>query len=87
MNRHVKLSRVESTFEALEFDYPVSREAAAAACSDVTVQLAEGDENLGELVARIRADRVADAHDLYMELQNVLPIEAVGEPFQSDGDA
>jgi hypothetical protein len=85
MNRHVKLSRVESTFE--EFDYPLSREAAAAACSDVTVRLADGDANLGDLIARIHDDRVTDAHDLYMELQNVLPIEAVGEPFQSDGDA
>jgi hypothetical protein len=85
MTRTVKLSRVESTFE--EFDYPMTREAAAEACADVTVQMADGEANLGELVARIHDDTVVDSHDLYMELQGVLPIEAVGEPFQSEGDA
>lgn len=82
----VKLSRVEAYFESLDV-YPASRAAAAEACADVTLLMADGEANLGELIADIRADTVVDANDLYVELQNALPVGAVGEPMQSEGDA
>ncbi|SEO78748.1 hypothetical protein SAMN04487948_105139 [Halogranum amylolyticum] len=81
----VKLSRVESLFETLQ--YPVSREEAAAEFSDTRVQLADGEANLGELVSDARAESFHNPDELYAELNNTLPIEAVGEPGQSEGDA
>ncbi|WP_277555605.1 hypothetical protein [Halobaculum limi] len=80
----VKLSRVESLFG--ELSYPVSRAEAAEEFADVTVEFADGEGNLGEYVGECRSDRFEDAQDLHTSLQNVLPIEAVGEPGQSEGD-
>jgi hypothetical protein len=85
MSERVKLSRVESTFERL--DYPVTRDDAAAELVDVTVTFADGEANLGELVSEVGSDAFHSPDELFAELQNVLPVEAVGEPGQSDGDA
>lgn len=85
MNETVKLSRVQTCLEDLE--YPVEREPAAAAFSDVTLLLADGERNLGDLVEAVDAERFGSADDLFVGLQNVLPVEAVGEPGQSEGDA
>jgi len=85
MSERVKLSRVESLFEQL--DYPVTRDDAAAEYVDVTVTFADGEANLGELVSEVGSDAFHGPDELFAELQNVVPIEAVGEPGQSDGDA
>lgn len=85
MTERVKLSRVESLFERL--DYPVTRDDAAAEFVDVTVTFADGEANLGELVSEVGSDAFHGPDELFAELQNVLPIEAVGEPGQSEGDA
>ncbi|SDZ77076.1 hypothetical protein SAMN04488065_0182 [Haloplanus vescus] len=85
MSERVKLSRVESEFEKL--DYPVTRDDAASEFIDVTVTFADGEANLGELVSEMGSDAFHGPDELYAELQNVLPVEAVGEPGQSDGDA
>jgi len=85
MSERVKLSRVESLFEQL--DYPVTRDDAAAEFADVTVTFADGEANLGELVSEVGSDAFHGPDELFAELQHVLPIEAVGEPGQSEGDA
>jgi hypothetical protein len=85
MSERVKLSRVESAFERLE--YPVTRDDAAAAFAGVTLAYADGEANLGELVSEMGSDAFHAPDDLHADLQNVLPVEAVGEPGQSDGDA
>jgi len=85
MSERVKLSRVETLFEDL--DYPVTRDDAAAEYVDVTVTFADGEANLGELVSEVGSDAFHGPDELFAELQNVVPIEAVGEPGQSDGDA
>ncbi|MFB6154284.1 MAG: hypothetical protein ABEJ22_00195 [Haloferacaceae archaeon] len=85
MPETVKLSRLPSTLE--ELDYPVTREDAAVAYADVTLTYADGEGNLGEYVSEVGSDNFDSAEDLYDELQNVLPVEAVGEPGQSEGDA
>jgi hypothetical protein len=85
MSERVKLSRVESAFERL--DYPVTRDDAAAEFADVIVTFADGEANLGELVSEVGSDAFHGPDELHAELQNVLPVEAVGEPGQSDGDA
>ena len=81
----VNLGRVRSRFE--ELSYPVTRDDAAAAFADVTVQYADGESNLGVLVSEMGSDSFGDPDELVAELNTVLPVEAVGEPGQSDGDA
>ena len=85
MSERVKLSRVQTLFE--ELDYPVTRDDAAAEFADVTITFADGEGNLGELVSEVGSDAFHGPDELFAELQNVLPVEAVGEPGQSEGDA
>ncbi|AEH38278.1 DUF5789 family protein [Halopiger xanaduensis] len=80
----VKLSRIESVFDDLE--YPVTNEEAAREFDDVTLLLADGERNLGALIADSDAERFESMDDLESELNNVLPREAVGEPYQSEGE-
>jgi uncharacterized protein YceH (UPF0502 family) len=80
----VKLSRIDDAFERLE--YPIDADAAAAELEGITLLLADGERDLGELVGRTDRDRFESVDDLETELHNVLPREAVGEPYQSEGE-
>ncbi|WP_122090541.1 DUF5789 family protein [Halalkalicoccus subterraneus] len=84
MTREVKLSRVDEELEALS--YPTSRDDAANELDEVTLLLADGEANLGELVSETGSDSYRSAEDLKTELHNSLPREAVGEPYQSEGE-
>lgn len=85
MSDEVKLSRVESRFA--ELNYPVTRTDAAERFSETTLLFADGQANLGELVDEMESERFDGVDELTAELNNTLPIEAVGEPGQSEGDA
>lgn len=85
MAREVKLKDIESVFAGLE--YPVDRETVMASCRDVTVVLADGEENLAEIVANSSDEEFESPTDLSTEVRNLLPRHAVGEPYQSEGDA
>ncbi|WP_408959470.1 hypothetical protein [Natrinema sp. 74] len=80
----VKLSRIESVLADLE--YPIATDQAATELEDVTLLLADGERNLGELVEQSDSVRFESADDLESDLHNVLPREAVGEPYQSEGE-
>ncbi|SDQ31416.1 DUF5789 family protein [Natronobacterium texcoconense] len=84
MTREVNLSRVEETLK--ELDYPATNDEAADEFADVTLLLADGERNLGSLVEKSRRDRFDSVDDLKTALHNVLPREAVGEPYQSEGE-
>ena len=84
MSRTVKLSRVEETLD--ELSYPVTRTDAAAEFEDVTLLLANGETNLGKLIDDTDSDVYTSIDDLESELHNVLPRDAVGEPYQSEGE-
>jgi len=81
----IKLNRVKDVLDRVE--YPQSRADAASEFDDVTLILADGEANLGELIAQADRETFRSADDLSTELNNVMPIEAVGEPGQSEGDA
>ena len=85
MAQEVKFSHLRETLEALE--YPVEHSTAADELSEVTLLFADGSANLGDLIESTASDRFESAEDLESELHNELPREAVGEPYQSDGDA
>ncbi|WP_368408788.1 hypothetical protein [Haloarchaeobius amylolyticus] len=84
MAQTVKLSHIEGVLEDLS--YPAMRDDIAFDLSDVTVVLADGEANLGELVSETQSDAFDSAEDLMLELNNVLPVEAVGEPGQAEGE-
>lgn len=84
MTREVKLSRIDSMLTKLS--YPVSREIAAESFEDVTVTFADGEANLGELISETPADEFDSFEELRDEINNTVPREAVGEPYQSEGE-
>ena len=85
MTTQLKLHELESEFSKL--DYPLSRATAVQRYEGVTLLLADGEADLGDLIAETGTSEFESPDDLYTDLQNVLPVEAVGEPGQSDGDA
>lgn len=84
MGRDVKLNELDAVLA--ELDYPVSRESVVDACDDVTLVLADGEENLGTVVAGSGNDAFDSVDDLENEVMNLLPRHAVGEPYQSEGE-
>ena len=84
MARQVKLSHLDRLLE--EFEYPVDRETIVEGTRDVTVELADGAENLGDLVGESSDDTFESVNDLSSEVMNLLPQHAVGEPYQSEGE-
>lgn len=84
MAREVHYNKLTDMLQ--ELGYPVSREEAAEEMSDVTLLLADGQRNLGELVSRTSSDKFVSVDDVFTELQSTLPREAVGEPYQSEGE-
>lgn len=84
MTQTVKLSRVQATLA--ELSYPLAREEAAADLTNVTLLLADGEQNLGEVVAETGSETFESAADLEADVYAHLPVEAVGEPGQSEGE-
>lgn len=85
MGRKVEFSQIEGTLRGLE--YPIARESAAGQLADVRLILADGEANLGELVAAAANDEFESPDDVIAGLHNTMPRAAVGEPYQSDGDS
>lgn len=68
------------------FDYPVDRDEVVDRTRDVTIVLADGEQDMGSLLERSTADRFESENDLETEVFNLLPRNAVGEPYQSEGE-
>lgn len=67
--------------------YPLERSRASDLFADVTLELADGTVSLGETVAQAQEDTFEAPADVVTAVQTHLPRRAVGEPFQSEGDA
>ncbi|WP_435183928.1 hypothetical protein [Halobellus sp. EA9] len=85
MTESIRLNRIGTVFSGLSF--PLSPSQAARECGDVTVWLADGSVTVDEVLRDSHTDRFASSEDLELEFLSLLPRSAVGEPFQSDGDA
>lgn len=85
MTEEIHLSDVRSTLEELTF--PITREEAVEAMSGVTVLYADGQESLAVAIDRIEHERFETVDELETDLLSSAPIEAIGEPGQSEGDA
>ena len=84
MEKEIQLKGTEELFEQLS--YPISRAAVTEEFAAVTVQLADGEVNLGDLLSEGSSETFDSADDLEIALHNALPREAVGEPYQSEGE-
>lgn len=84
MAREVKLNHLDDLVE--EFEYPCTRDEIVDETNDVTLVLADGTENMGELLEGSSAERYESADELSTEVMNLLPRRAVGEPYQSEGE-
>jgi hypothetical protein len=84
MARSVKLNELDGVLEDLT--YPIAREDVVEQCSDVRIELADGSENLAELIAGSTDDAFGSADSLGNEIRSLLPQHAVGEPYQSEGE-
>ena len=84
MARQIKLANLEDVID--EWAYPIDRDAAAEAGSDVTVVLADGQVNLGETIRESSDHAFESIDDLQNEIMSRLPRRAVGEPYQSEGE-
>ncbi|WP_207590541.1 hypothetical protein [Halomontanus rarus] len=80
----VLLTHVDTVLEDLS--YPVDRTDARDELEGTTLLLANGEVDLGELIEKSGSDSFDSMADLESELNNVLPREAVGEPYQSEGE-
>lgn len=85
MGREVELNRIESVLQGL--DYPITRDSAADQMAHVTLILADGEANLGELISAGATEEFESPDDMISALHNTMPRAAVGEPYQSDGDS
>lgn len=82
--RTIELSALDDELSTL--DYPVQRGDAVVAFEDVAVHLADGQVNLGEAIADSSVTVFESEDELAGEVRSNLPREAVGEPFQSEGE-
>ena len=85
MEQEIKLNQLESALATL--DYPIDHAAAVEAGEGVTLLLADGTTELASVVADSNAERFDSADELASEVMSNLPRNAVGEPYQSEGDA
>lgn len=84
MTAHVKLSELEDVVEAME--YPLDRDDVLDAHGDLRILLADGEVTVRDVLADSTTQRFENATDLASELFAFLPREAVGEPYQSEGE-
>lgn len=84
MARDVELDELDVVLR--ELSYPIDRDAASEATADVTLVLAGGEENLGDLIAQSGDETFDSVTDLEEEIMNLLPQHAVGEPYQAEGE-
>jgi len=85
MKDELELNELQAALEDLS--YPLTPAEAVAACEGVTLRLADGTTPLASVVDDSTADSFDSPEDLESEIMGLLPREAVGEPYQSEGDA
>lgn len=85
MNQVVKLNELETILTDIE--YPISRDTLIDEYGETTIQLADGTVDLDTIMHESSTEQFLSTDDITNELMSLLPRNAVGEPFQSEGDA
>lgn len=66
--------------------YPLSRTEAIHEYGDVILLLADGEQNLGDLLMSSSVETFESVDEFVLEVMTLLPRAAVGEPYQSEGE-
>ncbi|MBX0295681.1 DUF5789 family protein [Haloarcula nitratireducens] len=84
MTREVKLN--ELTELLTDAEYPLEVETARSQFDDVELLYADGSEPLVDVLSRTESSTFESAEDAQTSIFNVVPVEGVGEPGQSEGE-
>ncbi|MBV0924451.1 hypothetical protein KTS45_09585 [Halomicroarcula limicola] len=84
MTREVKLN--ELTELLTDAEYPLEVETARSRFDDVELVYADGSEPLSDVLKRVESSTFESAEDAQTSIFNVVPVEGVGEPGQSEGE-
>lgn len=84
MGETYKLNELRSFLETMS--YPISKADAGVEAEGVTLQYADGEEPLDEVLDRVVTEGFETVDELEGEIFNTLPTEAVGEPGQAEGE-
>lgn len=84
MRDSVKLSELDAAIDDL--DYPTDREDVLDSYGELRLQLADGEVTVQEVLSESSVTEFDSASELASEVFAFLPREAVGEPYQSEGD-
>jgi len=84
MSREVKLNELTELLE--DATYPLSVDTARQEFDDVVLVYADGSEPLPEVLARVGDQEFHSTDEAQSSIMNVLPVEGVGEPGQSEGE-
>lgn len=80
----VTLNELTDVLEDLS--YPVSKRTVEEELGDTRLQLADGETTIDETLELVGTNRFDSENELESELFGALPREAVGEPYQSEGE-
>jgi hypothetical protein len=84
MTREIKLNELDALVETASF--PLSKAAAREQFDDVQLVYADGEEPLADLLDRVPDEAFESIEDMRSSILNVVPVAAVGEPGQSEGE-
>ncbi|WP_135305842.1 DUF5789 family protein [Haloarcula amylovorans] len=84
MTREVKLNELTDLLTDVEYSLEV--ETARSRFDDVELLYADGSEPLVDVLSRTESSTFESAEDAQTSIFNVIPIEGVGEPGQSEGE-
>jgi hypothetical protein len=84
MTRDVKLNQLTELLAGES--YPLSVANARSTFDDVDLIYADGSESLADVLSRVPDEQFDSTTDAQSSIMNVLPVEGVGEPGQSEGE-
>ena len=84
MGQEVPLNELNATLDSVS--YPATDDEVQDVCGDVVLEYADGTERLSAVIDRLGSEQFDSRDELVSELYSVLPVEAVGEPGQAEGE-
>ncbi|MFC6951259.1 DUF5789 family protein [Halorubellus litoreus] len=84
MQESVKLGELDAVIDDLH--YPTDRDGVLDSYGELRLQLADGEVTVREVLSESSVTRFENATELASEVFAFLPREAVGEPYQAEGE-
>jgi len=84
MTRAIKLNQLTAVLDTATYPLPVAK--ARSTFDDVELVYADGAEPLSDVLARVPDEQFQSTDDAQSSIMNVVPVEGVGEPGQSEGE-